>query len=154
VLGDDIEHGALELTLAGTSTRTVIRLPQERVFEDTEPRVVDLDGDGAPEVVVVEAHRDVGARLAIYTATGLLAATPYIGTRNRWLAPIAVADLDGDGVTELAYIYAPIWPKPCASGACRMAASPRSPLSRVSPTTASGSVISQRDCATAEAAPK
>jgi len=107
VLGDDVEYGALELTLSGTTTRTVIRLPVERVFEDTEPRVVDVDGDGAPEVVVVEAHRDFGARLAVYTATGLLAATPYIGTPNRWLAPVAIADLDGDGTVELGYIDRP-----------------------------------------------
>jgi hypothetical protein len=107
VLGDDIEHGALELTLAGTATRTLIRLPLERVFEDTEPRVVDVDGDGAPEVVVVETHRDFGARLALYTAAGLLVATPYIGQRNRWLAPVAIADLDGDGEVELAYIDRP-----------------------------------------------
>ncbi len=107
VLGDAIEHGAIELELEGTSTRRVIRLPEERVFEDTEPSVVDVDGDGRAEVVVVESHQNQGARLAIYTAEGLLAATPYIGTRNRWLAPIAIADMDGDGLVELAYIDRP-----------------------------------------------
>ncbi|WP_298861409.1 VCBS repeat-containing protein [uncultured Sulfitobacter sp.] len=107
VLGDAIEHGALELHLDGTTKRTVIRLPQERVFEDTEPRVVDVDGDGRSEVVVVESHQDEGARLAIYNAEGLFATTPYIGTRNRWLAPIAIADMDGDGLVELAYIDRP-----------------------------------------------
>ena len=107
VLGDTVEHGALELQREGSAAKIVIRLPQERVFEDTEPRLVDVDGDGAPEVVVVESHRDQGARLAIYNATGLVAATPYIGQRNRWLAPVAVADLDGDGAIELAYIDRP-----------------------------------------------
>lgn len=107
VLGDAVEHGALELQLEGTAARTIIRLPQERVFEDTEPRVVDVDGDGRAEVVVVESHQDQGARLAIYNAAGLLTATPYIGTRNRWLAPVAVADMDGDGAVELAYIDRP-----------------------------------------------
>ncbi len=106
VLGDAIEHGALELTLHDGSRR-VIRLPQERVFEDTEPRLADVDGDGRPEVIVVEAHLDQGARLSVYTAQGLLAATPYIGTANRWLAPVAAADLDGDGAVELAYIDRP-----------------------------------------------
>lgn len=107
VLGDAIEHGALELELDRTSARTIIRLPQERVFEDTEPRLVDVDGDGLAEVVVVESHQNQGARLAVYNATGLVAATPYIGQRNRWLAPIAVADMDGDGAVELAYIDRP-----------------------------------------------
>jgi hypothetical protein len=107
VLGDAVEHGGLELVLEDFSGRTIIRLPSERVFEDTEPRVVDVDGDGRAEVVVVEAHQDQGARLAIYTASGLLAATPYIGQRNRWLAPLAIADLDGDGHVELAYIDRP-----------------------------------------------
>lgn len=107
ILGDAIEHGALELTLEGASVRTIIRLPEERVFEDTEPRVVDVDGDGRAEVVVVESHQNQGARLAIYNASGLVAATPYIGTRNRWLSPVAVADMDGDGAVELAYIDRP-----------------------------------------------
>lgn len=107
VLGDAIEHGALELEIEGRRTRTILRLPQERVFEDTQPRVVDVNGDGRPEVVVVESHQNQGARLAVYSENGLLAATPYIGTRNRWLAPVAVADLDGDGAVELAYIDRP-----------------------------------------------
>ncbi len=107
VLGDAIEHGALELKLEGTAARTIIRLPQERVFEDTVPRIVDVDGDGRAEVVVVESHQNQGARLAIYNAAGLVAATPYIGTRNRWLAPVAIADMDDDGAVELAYIDRP-----------------------------------------------
>lgn len=107
VLGDAVEHGALELELVGTAAGTIIRLPHERVFEDTEPRVVDVDGDGRAEVVVVESEQNQGARLAIYNAAGLVAATPYIGTRNRWLAPVAVADMDGDGAVELAYIDRP-----------------------------------------------
>lgn len=107
VLGDTIEHGALVLTYAGANNSYTLRLPEERVFEDTEPRLVDVDLDGQHEAVVVESHADKGARLAIYNAAGLMAATPYIGTRNRWLAPIAAADLDGDGAVELAYIDRP-----------------------------------------------
>ncbi len=107
VLGDAIEHGALELELEGGAARRTIRLPKERVFEDTEPRVVDANGDGRAEVIVVESNQNQGVRLAIYNATGLVAATPYIGQRNRWLAPIAIADMDGDGAVELAYIDRP-----------------------------------------------
>ena len=107
VLGDTVEHGALEIKYEFVARPITIRLPQERVFEDVAPRLIDLDGDGQSEVVVVESHRDQGARLAIYTAAGLVAATPYIGQRFRWLAPIGAGDLDGDGQIEIAYIDRP-----------------------------------------------
>jgi len=106
VLGDKIEYGALELML-NTGKRLRIVLPESRVFEDTEPRVVDLDGDGAPEVIVVETDINLGARLSVYGATGLIAATPHIGRTHRWLAPIGAADLNGDGTMEIAYVDRP-----------------------------------------------
>ncbi|WP_299427038.1 VCBS repeat-containing protein [uncultured Shimia sp.] len=106
VLGDAIEYGTLELTLKG-GKRLTLTLPQDRVFEDIAPRLVDMDGDGAPEVIVVESSQTGGARLAIYDQNGLRAATPHIGQRNRWLAPIGAADLDGDGHIEVAYIDRP-----------------------------------------------
>ncbi|MEM7295090.1 MAG: VCBS repeat-containing protein [Pseudomonadota bacterium] len=106
ILGDAIEWGGLEIrTSAGALLR--ITLPSDRVFEDTEPRLIDVDLDGDAEVVVVETHIPRGARLAIYDATGLLAATPHIGRTNRWLAPLGGADLDGDGRVELAYVDRP-----------------------------------------------
>lgn len=108
ILGDAIEHGALVVqTTKGRRLRFV--LPKSRVFEDTEPRVVDVDGDGEAEVVVVETDARRGARLAIYGVDGLIAANEYIGRSNRWLAPvgIAAADLDGDGLVELAYVDRP-----------------------------------------------
>ncbi len=114
VLGDDLEWGALRLTMDACrgcdrrDIRTVtIRLPESRVFEDTAPRVVDLDGDDIPEVVVVESDAALGARLAVYDDTGLVTATPFIGTRFRWLAPAGAADLDGDSAVEIAYVDRP-----------------------------------------------
>jgi hypothetical protein len=105
VLGDAIEWGALRIA-TDRGTR-VFTLPQERVFEDIAPRLVDLDGDGGPEVVVVETLTTAGAQLAVYDATGKIAETPHIGRTNRWLAPIGAADLDGDGLIEIAYIDRP-----------------------------------------------
>jgi hypothetical protein len=81
------------------------------IFEDIAPRLVDVTGDGFPEIVVVQSSFKQGARLAVFSAADgaltLLAATPYIGQRNRWLAPVAVRDLNGDGAVELAYIDRP-----------------------------------------------
>lgn len=106
VLGDAIEHGTLVLTL-GDGTSRSFTLPETSVFEDTDPRLFDVDIDGNPEVITVESDQSQGARLAIYDSTGRISATPYIGTRNRWLAPLGAADLDGDGKIELAYIDRP-----------------------------------------------
>ncbi|MCF6433558.1 VCBS repeat-containing protein [Leisingera sp. MMG026] len=120
VLGDDVEYGALVLKVentgsGGVSAKAVnqqseilIRLPLDHVFEDIAPRLADIDGDGRPEVLVVETDVAEGAQLAIYDARGeKIAATPHIGTRNRWLAPIGAADLDGDGHVEIAYVDRP-----------------------------------------------
>lgn len=106
ILGDAIEWGALELDLAGAGTVT-FRLPLDHVFEDVAPRLLDVTGDGLPEVVVVETDVALGGALAIYGATGKIAQTPHIGRTNRWLAPIGAHDLDGDGAIELAYIDRP-----------------------------------------------
>lgn len=106
ILGDAIEWGTLKLTLKD-GRRISITLPETRVFEDTQPRLVDLDGDGAPEVIVVETSLTKGARLSVYGPDGLLAATPFIGRAHRWLAPVGAADLDGDGAVEVAYIDRP-----------------------------------------------
>ncbi len=106
VLGDTVEYGALELMVDGEIL--TVSLPPDRVFEDLAPRLVDIDLDGALEVMIVESQNQTGAQLAVYNALGeKIAATPHIGTRFRWLAPIGAADLDGDGYIEIAYIDRP-----------------------------------------------
>jgi hypothetical protein len=116
VLGDAIEWGGMELQLdpcvrpcidADRRLTTTIVLPQHRVFEDVATRVVDLDGDGAQEVLVVETDLDLGASLAVYGRYGKVAATAFIGQTHRWLAPAGVADFDGDGRVEIAYVDRP-----------------------------------------------
>jgi hypothetical protein len=106
VLGDGIEWGALHLTLADGQVR-LIRVPQTRVFEDVTARLADLEGDGFPEVVVVETDMARGGMLAVYDAKGRRAATAPFGQTHRWVALAGIGDLDGDGRIEIAYVDRP-----------------------------------------------
>lgn len=64
------------------------------VFEDREPRLVDLDGDGVPEILVVRSYRDRGSALAIVARRDgrwrVVAETPPDGEPFRWLNPIVL----------------------------------------------------------------
>ncbi len=124
VLGDDEEWERLEIVVRrerGTEgglfhgyvnvTYHIDALP-ETVYEDIAPRLWDVTGDGKPEVVVVESHQTKGARLLIIELQEdgnleYLTATPYIGQRFRWLAPVGAADFDGDGFIEIAFVDRP-----------------------------------------------
>lgn len=111
VLGDAIEYETLRVTLASGHSLAV-RWAETLVFEDTAPRPVDVTGDGLAEVLAVQSHERFGAQLAVYglSEAGQLtqiAATPFIGTRFRWLAPLGAADIDGDGRVEIAFVDRP-----------------------------------------------
>lgn len=110
VLGGGGEYETLRLVLSdGRLLAVTLRAPL--VFEDLAPRLVDLDGDGAPEVLTVESHERLGAQIRIWALRGGLPVTVAefgrIGTRHRWLAPIGAADLTGDGATEIAWVDRP-----------------------------------------------
>lgn len=109
-------HGAIEggeyAALEVTTDLGVQRITwQGAVYEDTTPRLVDLDGDGNPEVVTVLSGFQVGASIQIFGErdgrVSPLAQTAPIGRSNRWLAIAGIADLDGDGVQEIAYVDRP-----------------------------------------------
>ena len=100
VLGDDLEATRLVVeTRSGKQMQ--IDLPLRRVFEDLEPRLVDIDRDSRDEIIVVESDTALGAALAIYgIVEGQLkgiAATSFLGQPYRWLNPLGVGDFDGDG---------------------------------------------------------
>lgn len=84
-----------------------VTLPEDRVFEDYEARIVDLDGDRLREVLVVETDVRLGASLAVYDGQGKRTATAHLGESQRWLAPAGVGDFDDDGRVEIAYVDRP-----------------------------------------------
>jgi hypothetical protein len=97
VPGPDIDY---------TKTIRVI-LPPNRVFEDVEARIIHLS-DAQDAVLVVETDLELGASVVLYDAKGSkIAATPFIGQKNRWYAPVGAADFDGDGAVDVAYVDRP-----------------------------------------------
>ncbi len=109
IMGDIFEKQ--ELRVVGDDGVTYLLTLPDNVFEDIAPRVADMDGDGLGDVVVVETDVNLGASLAIYSLgpDGLfkLAATPHIGQPARWLAPAGIADFNGDGQNDIAYVETP-----------------------------------------------
>lgn len=110
VQGSRYEAGGLRVRLADNTVLT-LTLDDNLVFEDRRPRLADLDGDGADEVVLVLSSVTKGASLAAYSVVGdvlkLKAKTPFIGRPHRWLNPAGIADFDGDGRVEVALVAMP-----------------------------------------------
>ena len=110
ILGDHFEAEALVVETYNDQ-RFIVELPTERVFEDLEPRIVDIDGNGIDEIIVIESDKQRGASLAIYGIRNHVlikkASTPFIGRSNRWLNPLGVGDFDGDGNNEIALVQTP-----------------------------------------------
>lgn len=114
IMGDIPERLVLAVRDAGGRERRIDLRETgtgRNVFEDIAPRIVDADGDGHNDAVVVETDPRAGASLAIYGLRGgslvRTAATPHVGRPFRWLAPVGIGDLDGNGIVDLAYVEAP-----------------------------------------------
>jgi len=110
VLGDALEPSILRVTSNAGCTYSV-ELGRPHVFEDIQTRLADIDGQPGDEVITIRSHQNYGAQIAVYQLSNagleLFAETPYIGTSNRWLAPIGIADLNNDGDMDIAFVDRP-----------------------------------------------
>jgi hypothetical protein len=110
VLGDGVEAGALVYETKSGKIRT-LTLSEDMVFEDRYPRFADMDGDGDQEILVVKAYANAGGALVLIDPSrdplAISAEADAIGTPNRWLNPVGMGDVDGDGRTEVLVVITP-----------------------------------------------
>ncbi len=110
ILGDAIEAGALHVEISN-GKQLSLQLPETEVFEDRTPRLVDLDGDGAIEIVTIRSSVSKGASVTIYgLVNGALvqrATNGFIGRSNRWLNIAGIASFAGGQEQQIAYVETP-----------------------------------------------
>lgn len=109
-LGRPHEYSRLSAT-TDTGRTVTFNLPENEVFEDLAPRIVGLAAGEPEEILTIVSRRDSGSRLMMLRLNGgrleISAQSPAIGTPMRWLNPVGVADLDGDGRAEIAAVITP-----------------------------------------------
>lgn len=109
-LGQPHEYLRLAV-ITDTGRRLVFELPEDEVFEDLAPRLVKLAADEPVELLTIVSQRQTGARLVLIRLSGdrlaPSAESPAVGTPMRWLNPVGVVDLDGDGRAEVASVTTP-----------------------------------------------
>lgn len=108
-LGDIIEAGGFAVQVGSKTLR--LELPATQVFEDIAPRLADINGDGALDIVTIRSELSGGAAIAVYSIAAdeivELAATEPIGLANRWLNIAGIADYNGDGALDIAQVIKP-----------------------------------------------
>jgi FG-GAP-like repeat len=123
-LGENTHAGSLHVMItnaAGKLQEISYELPFNRVFEDRFARLVDLDGDGRDEIILIESDALKGSATVVLalqnsnTAKSLnklpelveRARSPHTGSTFRWLNPVGVADFDSDGKLDIASVITP-----------------------------------------------
>jgi FG-GAP-like repeat len=123
-LGEITHAGSLHVLVAadnGKLLEIVHELPITRVFEDRIPRLVDLDGDGRDEIVLIESDALKGSATVVYAletsstakSTNKLpvlverARSAQTGSTFRWLNLVGMADFDNDGKLDIASVITP-----------------------------------------------
>jgi hypothetical protein len=110
VFGDKVEASALVIERRD-GRRETVKLNGDAVFEDLEPRLADLDGDGHDEVVVVKSYLKRGSALAVIAERKgkyeIVAETPPLGEPHQWLNPAGIGDFNGDGKVDIALVRQP-----------------------------------------------
>ncbi len=109
-LGRPHEYARVSAT-TDAGLHLIFELPENEVFEDLAPRIVRLVAGEPEEILAIVSSRDRGSRLMMLRLSGgrleISAQSPPIGTPMRWLNPVGVADLDGDGRAEIAAVITP-----------------------------------------------
>jgi hypothetical protein len=105
-------HEYARLTATTSAGRNLaLQLPEDEVFEDLAPRLVRLAAGEPQEILAIVSRRDSGSLLVLIRlgddGLAISSQSPAIGTPKRWLNPVGVADLDGDGVAEIAAVITP-----------------------------------------------
>ena len=114
VLGDEIEASILRFKIKNKDCiySASLTLDKSLVFEDLNPRLKDINNDGNLEIIVIQSHQNLGARIVVYKLNHAnkleeFVSTPFIGKRYRWLAISAIADINKDGFMDIVYIDRP-----------------------------------------------
>jgi len=109
-LGRPHEYARLIVT-TDSGRNIALDLPEDEVFEDLTPRLVTMVAGEPSEILTIVSQRDRGSRLALFRLRDgrleVSAESLAIGTPNRWLNPVGVVDLDGDGRAEIAAVTTP-----------------------------------------------
>lgn len=117
-LGSPVHAGSVQAQVrsrTGAWKLVELTLPLHRVYEDRQPRIVDLDRDGSEDILLIEADALRGASLVVLgldnsTEVPRLverARSAFAGSTFRWLNPVGVADFDGDRHLDIAVVYTP-----------------------------------------------
>lgn len=109
-LGQPHEYASLVVT-TDTGRQRVFHLPEDEVFEDLTPRLVKLADHEAVELLTIVSQRHTGGRLVLLRLRDdrleISAESAPVGTPMRWLNPMGVVDLDGDGLAEIVSVTTP-----------------------------------------------